>query len=139
MAGIATVRQRKPVPKVTCKKPIIKSEDLEVEHGLDKEESIEDTNRSQNKKKYIDLEEILVSEKSVFIENFRFDIHGLYFKYKDKQSEEIKEKKISDGVYIKDKVYNIDTQEVYTNVVYKFDDSFNEIKCPMNFILPNEL
>ena len=69
------------------------------------------------KKKYIDLEEILVSEKSAFIENFRFDIHGLYFKYKDKQSEEIKEKKISDGVYIKYKVYNIDTQEVYTNVV----------------------
>ena len=49
-------------------------------------------NRIQNKKKYIDLEEILVSEKSAFIENFRFDIHGLYFKYKDKQSEEIKEK-----------------------------------------------
>ena len=139
MGDIAIVRKRRPVPKVTCKKPIIKSEDLEIEQKLDKEESIEDINRSQNKKKYIDLEEILVSEKSVFIENFRFDIHGLYVKYKDKQSEEIKEKKISDGVYIRDKVYNIDTQEVYTNVLYKFDDSFNEVKCPMNFILPNEL
>ena len=98
MADIARIRQRRPVPKVTCKKPIIKSEDLEIEQELDKEESIEDTNRIQNKKKYIDLEEILVSEKSAFIENFRFDIHGLYFKYKDKQSEEIKEKKISDCI-----------------------------------------
>lgn len=65
MAGIATVRKRRPVPKVTCKKPIIKSEDLEIEQRLDREESIKDDNRSQNKKKYIDLEEILGSEESV--------------------------------------------------------------------------
>lgn len=139
MSDVARLRQRRPAPKVTYKKPIIKYDDLETEQELDEEQSIVDTDRIKNQKKYINFEERLENEESISIGNFRYDRHGIYFKYTDKKSGEIKEKKISDGVYIKDKVYNIDTQEVYTNVLYKFDDNFNEIKCPMSVILPNEL
>lgn len=139
MSDIARLRQRRPAPKVTYKKPIIKYDDLELEQELDEEQSGVDADRIKNQKKYINLEERLENEESISIGNFRYDRYGIYFKYTDKKSGEIKEKKISDGVYIKDKVYNIDTQEVYTNVLYKFDDNFNEIKCPMSVILPNEL
>ena len=119
MSDIARLRQRRPAPKVTYKKPIIKYDDLETEQELDEEQSIVDIDRIKKQKKYINFEERLENEESISIGNFRYDRHGIYFKYTDKKSGEIKEKKISDGVYIKDKVYNIDTKEVYTNVLYK--------------------
>ena len=55
MSDVARLRQRRPAPKVTYKKPIIKYDDLETEQELDEEQSIVDTDRIKNQKKYINF------------------------------------------------------------------------------------
>lgn len=144
MSSIATVRGRRPAPKVTPKKPINKEAEIQKKGEINNDVDI-DNRENETHYNVIRLEkkqsfqERLESGEVIKVGNYKCSIDGLYHKITDKKSGEVKEVKLSDGVYINDRVYNIDTKEVYISVLHKFGGKFNTLKCSMNVILPNEL
>lgn len=141
-SGIAKVRGRRPAPKVTPKIPIKMEEELKKEDEEDNQEEYEydeSINNISIQEKNVSFKERLERGESFKVGNYIYSREGLYFRFSDKKSGETKEVKLSDGVYINDRVYNIDSKEVHINVLHKFNGKFNILKCPMNVILPNEL
>ncbi len=73
------------------------------------------------------------------IDDFIYSEEGLYYQSIDKKTGEIRNIKISDGVYIDEVVHNIDDKDTYIKLIYNFNNKYIVIKCPMSQLLPNEL
>ena len=88
---------------------------------------------------YTDLSQYLKENKVYKIQDYTLTNEGLFYNSIDKQSGQVNQIKISDGVYVAKVVHNIDDNDTYINITYKFNNKDITIKCPMNQLLPNEL
>lgn len=150
-AGIATLRGRRPAPKLRPKIPIINKELLGNDDSLDEDEYLDNkydigTDKSKGLKyisakedDYTDLTQYLKENKFYKVQDYILTNEGLFYRSVDKQTGQVTQIKISDGIYVEKVVHNIDDNDTYINITYKFNNKNITIKCPMNQLLPNEL
>ena len=144
-AGVATLRGRRPAPKITSKITIVNKEvsgsDDSLGEGayLDNKYGIGTKYISDKDNDYTDLSQYLKENKVYKIQDYTLTNEGLFYNSIDKQSGQVNQIKISDGVYVAKVVHNIDDNDTYINITYKFNNKDITIKCPMNQLLPNEL
>jgi putative DNA primase/helicase len=73
------------------------------------------------------------------IEQYILKDSGLYMNVKDKEKGEMYAQKISESLFVKETVQNLDTKDVYMNLCYKFKGKYHEIAIGMGQLVPNEL
>ena len=75
-----------------------------------------------------------LKENKVYkIQDYTLTNEGLFYNSIDKQSGQVNQIKISDGVYVAKVVHNIDDNDTYINITYKFNNKDITIKCPIVF------
>lgn len=73
------------------------------------------------------------------VENFTLNQRGLFLRTMNKETGEVSAFKISEPLFIKDTVQNLDTKEVQLTLCYKYKDKYQDIQISMGQLIPNEL
>lgn len=81
----------------------------------------------------------LAQGQVVQIPPFTLQEDGLYLSHLDKKTKEERYTKISEIVFVKETVQNLDTKQVYIILCYWFHNKFHEIVIGMGELIPNEL
>ena len=81
----------------------------------------------------------LIAGKTYTIRQFTLKQDGLYMSIADKKTEEVNTFKISEPLFVKQTVQNLDTKQVGITLCYWFKGKFHEIEIGMEQLIPNEL
>ena len=73
------------------------------------------------------------------IQHFFMKDEGLFKNNYDKKTEEVTTMKVSEPLFIKETVQNLDTKDVYMTLCYKYKEKYHEIPIGMDQLAPNEL
>jgi putative DNA primase/helicase len=77
--------------------------------------------------------------KTYPILHFLLKRDGLYMNDKDKETGEVSAFKISEPMFVKETVQNLDTKDVYVKLCYRYKGKFHEIEVGMGQLMPSEL
>ena len=73
------------------------------------------------------------------IHHFLLKREGLYMNVTDKETGEVSAFKISEPMFVKETVQNLDTKDVYVKLCYRYKGKFHEIDIGMGQLIPSEL
>jgi putative DNA primase/helicase len=73
------------------------------------------------------------------IHHFLLRREGLYMNVTDKETGEVSAFKISEPMFVKETVQNLDTKDVYVKLCYRYKGKFHEIEIGMGQLIPSEL
>ncbi|MGG3803702.1 DUF927 domain-containing protein [Metabacillus fastidiosus] len=96
-------------------------------------------------KSIIQQEVIAIEQKSLqagvsySIQQFSLSKDGLFLNKVDKETGEVTANRISDPMFVKSTVQNLDTKEVKLTLCYQFKGKFHEVSIGMGQLIPNEL
>ena len=94
--------------------------------------------QSTDKNLIIDQKQ-LEAGASFNIENFTLNQQGLFLRTMDKETGEVSAYKISEPLFIKNTVQNLDTKEVQLTLCYQYKGKYQEIMIGMGQLIQNEL
>lgn len=77
--------------------------------------------------------------KTYPILHFLLKHEGLYMNDKDKETGKVTAVKISEPMFVKETVQNLDTKDVYVKLCYRYKGKFHEIDIGMGQLIPSEL
>lgn len=77
--------------------------------------------------------------KTYPILHFLLKHEGLYMNDKDKETGKVVAVKISEPMFVKETVQNLDTKDVYVKLCYRYKGKFHEIEVGMGQLIPSEL